>query len=342
MSESSQPEGNKETNDSKSANGSRVALVGGAGFIGSRLAPRLEGAGAEVRTIDLPGVEAKGRDVDVGDVRDGDALQKAFADCDCIVNLAAEHRDDVEPLSLYWDVNVDGARNVCEAARAQDIRRIVFTSTVAVYGFTDGRTVDENTPFAPFNEYGKTKAEAENIFREWQAEAPDERSLTIVRPTVVFGEENRGNVYNLLKQVWSGRFVMIGDGKNRKSMAYVENIAAFLAHSMTFGAGVHVYNYVDKPDFDMNTLVNRTRQTMGIKSSSRIRVPYGAGMAIGKSLDVVARTVGRSFPISAIRIEKFCANTVFETGVADAGFSAPVSLEDGLERTIRSEFLEGR
>lgn len=342
MSESSRPEGSEIINGSESTSGTRVALVGGAGFIGSRLAPQLEETGAEVRTIDLPGVQAKGRDVDVGDVRDCDALQKVFADCDCIVNLAAEHRDDVEPLSLYRDVNVDGARNVCDAARARGIRRIVFTSTVAVYGFTDGRTVDENTPFAPFNEYGKTKAEAEQIFREWQAEAPEERSLVIVRPTVVFGEENRGNVYNLLKQVWSGRFVMIGNGKNRKSMAYVENIAAFLAHSMTFGAGVHIYNYVDKPDFDMNTLVDRARQTMGVKSRSRIRVPYSVGMVIGKSLDVVARTVGRSFPISAIRIEKFCANTVFETGVADAGFSAPVALEDGLERTIRAEFLEGK
>ena len=342
MSESSGPEGTDVTNGTESARGSRIALVGGAGFIGSRLAPRLEEAGAEVRTIDLPGVEAGKREVAVGDVRDSDALQQVFADCDCIVNLAAEHRDDVEPLSLYWDVNVDGARNVCDAARAQGINRIVFTSTVAVYGFTDGRTVDENTPFAPFNEYGKTKAEAERIFVEWQAEAPDERSLVIVRPTVVFGEDNRGNVYNLLKQVWSGRFVMIGDGKNRKSMAYVENVAAFLAHSMSFGAGVHVYNYVDKPDFDMNTLVSRTRQTMGVEANTRIRVPYGVGKAIGKGLDGVARVLGRSFPISAIRIEKFCANTVFETGIAESGFVAPVPLEDGLDRTIRAEFLGRR
>lgn len=342
MSESSRSEGSEVTNAFESASGSRVALVGGAGFIGTRLAPRLEEAGADVRTIDLPDVVAGERDVRTADVQDRDALQTAFSGCDCIVNLAAEHRDDVEPVSRYWDVNVDGARNVCDAARANGIRRIVFTSTVAVYGFTDGRVVDENTPFAPFNEYGKTKAEAERIFGEWQAEAPDERSLVIVRPTVVFGEENRGNVYNLLKQVWSGRFVMIGDGKNRKSMAYVENVAAFLAHSMSFGPGVHVYNYVDKPDFDMNTLVDRARQSMGIESGSRLRIPYGVGMAIGKSLDVLAKTLGRSFPVSAIRIEKFCANTVFETGVADAGFTAPVPLEDGLDRTIRAEFLEGR
>lgn len=72
---------------------------------------------------------------------------------------------------------------------------------------------------------------------------------------MVFGEQNRGNVYNLLRQIASGKFIMIGSGQNRKSMAYVENVAAFIEHALGFGPGVHIYNYIDKPDFDMNTLV---------------------------------------------------------------------------------------
>lgn len=317
-----------------------VAVVGGAGFIGTRLVRRLTESGANIRTIDLPDVSGERPGLRVADVQDLAALKNATRDCDCIVNLAAEHRDDVQPLNRYWQVNVEGAQNVCEAARANDIDRIVFTSTVAVYGFADGE-VDESTAFSPFNEYGRTKAEAERIFREWQAEAPEQRSLVIVRPTVVFGEDNRGNVYNLLKQVWSGRFVMIGSGENRKSMAYVENVAAFLEFSLGFGPGVHVYNYVDKPDFDMNSLVECARQVMGIEGGTRLRVPYGVGMVIGKALDGVARLSGRSFPISAIRIQKFCANTVFETAVGETGFQAPVPLAEGLDRTIRQEFGRG-
>ena len=55
--------------------------------------------------------------------------------------------------------------------------------------------------------------------------------MTIIRPTVIFGEKNRGNVYNLLKQIASGKFLMIGKGQNRKSMAYVGNVVAFIKYS---------------------------------------------------------------------------------------------------------------
>ena len=64
------------------------------------------------------------------------------------------------------------------------------------------------------------------------------RSLVVVRPTVVFGEGNRGNVYQLIHQIISGRFVMVGSGKNRKSIAYVGNLSAFLVRVLGLGTGV--------------------------------------------------------------------------------------------------------
>ena len=74
------------------------------------------------------------------------------------------------------------------------------------------------------------------------------KTLVIIRPTVVFGEGNRGNVFNLMNQIAKNRFMMVGSGTNRKSMAYVENVAAFLEYSLSFQSGLHVHNYVDKPD----------------------------------------------------------------------------------------------
>jgi nucleoside-diphosphate-sugar epimerase len=88
---------------------------------------------------------------------------------------------------------------------------IVFTSSVAVYGFAAPDT-DEQGPLIPFNDYGRTKREAEEIYRDWLA-GGKQRMLTIVRPTVVFGPRNRGNVYNLLRQMASGRFAMGFRGK---------------------------------------------------------------------------------------------------------------------------------
>ena len=158
----------------------------------------------------------------VGDVRDKAALALACKGMEVIYHLAAEHADDVRPTSLYYEVNVKGAKHVVHAAVLQGIHRIVFTSTVALYGLNAG-IPDEEFLARPFNEYGTSKLQAEQIFRYWASEDPT-RSLVIVRPAVIFGEGNRGNVFNLVSQIASGHFIMVGKGANRKSMGYVENI----------------------------------------------------------------------------------------------------------------------
>jgi len=316
-----------------------ISVIGGSGFIGTRLCSRLERTvGASFHIVDKSSSLTFGPQTRIADVRSAEALRAAVADGSVIVNLAAEHRDDVSPRSLYDDVNVQGARNICTVAREKQVRCIVFTSSVAVYGFAPLGT-DESGTINTFNDYGRTKYEAEQVLRAWQGEAPDTRTLVIVRPTVVFGENNRGNVYNLLRQIAIGRFVMIGDGMNRKSMAYVENVAAFLQHSLTAPPGVHVFNYVDKPDFTMNELVAQVSNLLGRPNTSRVRLPVAAGLLIGSCFDAVARVSGRKFPISAVRVRKFCANSVYGSAAFNAGFTPPVPMEQALERTVRHEFL---
>lgn len=317
-----------------------ISVIGGAGFIGTRLCTRLLSTGGQqFHIIDKARSQAYSDLTKIADVRSIAALREAVPEGASIVNLAAEHRDDVSPRSLYDEVNVQGARNICTVAREKQVRCIVFTSSVAVYGFAPLGT-DESGSINPFNDYGRTKYEAEQVFHGWQEEAPDTRTLVIVRPTVVFGENNRGNVYNLLRQIASGRFVMIGDGLNRKSMAYVENVAAFLQQSLTAPPGLHVFNYVDKPDFTMNDLVARVSNLLGRKGASRVRLPIAIGLLIGSCFDVIAKVSGRKFPISAVRVRKFCANSVYGSAAFNAGFTAPVPMEQALERTVRHEFLD--
>lgn len=317
-----------------------INVIGGSGFIGSRLVRRLQSKGQlKVKITDKSQSKAYPGLVTLGDVRSLEQLRASIADESVIVNLAAEHRDDVRPLSLYEEVNVGGAKNICTVARENSVRTIIFTSTVAVYGFAPIGT-DESGKIAPFNDYGRTKYEAEQVFKIWQAEAPTERTLVIIRPTVVFGEQNRGNVYNLLRQIASGKFVMVGNGENRKSMAYVENLVAFIEHSMYFKPGVHIYNFIDKPDFTMNQLVGSVKRILGQPDKISLRLPYAVGYVIGKGFDLVAAITGRRLAISSIRVKKFCANSVYNTNIEKTGFVIPVPLSQALEQTIRHEFIE--
>ena len=109
----------------------------------------------------------------------------------------------------------------------------------------------------PFNEYGRTKFYAEEKLRAWQSKSGN--SLIIVRPTVIFGEGNRGNVFNLFNQIASGKFVMVGKGENKKSMAYIGNVVAFLETCIATDQKYGIYNYVDTPDLTMNELVSAVR-----------------------------------------------------------------------------------
>lgn len=313
----------------------KCLIIGGSGFIGTRLCANLAAAGHEVVIYDKV-APATGTTSVLADVRDPEALDAAMAGVDVIYNLAAEHRDDVRPVSLYEAVNVGGARNIVGAAERAGVTTIVFTSSVAVYGDSD-KPLDENSAHNFINEYGRTKSVAEAIHLQW-AEQDPRRSLTMVRPSVVFGPGNRGNVYNLLNQIASGRFIMVGDGLNRKSMAYVDNVAACLARRPP-ESGIQIFNYADKPDFDMNTLVSLIRAHSGRGSGVGPRLPLPLARLAGALADIVATITSRSLPISAVRVAKFIANTEVDASrVHQSGFEAPVALRDGLMATLDSEF----
>ena len=282
------------------------------------------------------------------------SLIEVLAGGDVVINLAAEHRDDVTPKSLYDGVNVQGSGNVCAACTVLGIRTVVFTSSVAVYGFAPPGT-DETGEIHYFNDYGRTKYLAEEEYRAWLKKDPA-NSAVIIRPTVIFGEQNRGNVYNLLRQIAGGKFPMVGKGTNRKSMNYVENVAAFLQycveHNETlpcFDAGfdgktagrLHLFNYCDEPAYDMNTLVLDVCKALGRPEKRIFHWPYWLGYAGGLCFDVLAKVLHKKLPISSIRVKKFCQNTYFRSSrTAETGFVPPVSLAEGLYRTIDYEFIQ--
>jgi nucleoside-diphosphate-sugar epimerase len=133
--------------------------------------------------------------------------------------------------------------------------------------------------------------------------------------------------------------MMVGAGENKKSMAYVGNVAAFLKFCIeTVKPGYRLYNYVDKPDLTMNKLVAQVEKSLNKKIAS-IRLPYSLGYLGGLMLDIVAKLTGTKFPISALSVKKFCATTQFDANTAHlSGFVAPFTLQEGIHRTLNYEF----
>ncbi|MBY2899756.1 UDP-N-acetylglucosamine 4-epimerase [Bacteroides fragilis] len=316
----------------------KITLIGASGFVGTRLIDLLKQSNYEFQNVDKQQSHFNSEVTVLANILDKERISSLLKGTDLVVLLAAEHRDDVTPISLYYDVNVGGMRNTLEAMEANGVKRIIFTSSVAVYGLNK-KNPTETYPADPFNHYGKSKWEAEKVLQEWYKTHPD-WNINVIRPTVIFGERNRGNVYNLLKQISSSRFLMVGKGNNKKSMAYVGNIVAFIKFLIEKKtAGYEVYNYIDKPDFTMNELVDHVSKVLN-KHIPSVHYPLWLGMLGGYFFDVLAFITRRKLTISSVRVKKFCATTQFDaTKVQNTDFSAPYTLEEGLARTLEFEFI---
>jgi nucleoside-diphosphate-sugar epimerase len=315
-----------------------ILIIGGSGFVGSSLFTLLKNK--IVHNLDKNS-SGHNKNNTIGDIRYSDQIKINYK-YKAVVLLAAEHRDDVSPTSLYYDVNVKGTKNVLKKMDAVGLKHLIFTSSVAIYGLNKSNP-DEYFNADPFNHYGNSKWQAEQAIKDWYDKDPVGKSITIIRPTVIFGERNRGNVYNLLKQISSGKFLMIGKGQNKKSMAYVGNVAAFIKHRLELAEeGYHVFNYVDKPDLTMTSLLKVIEKSLNKKIPS-IRIPIWLGFLGGYGFDVLAFLTRKKLTVSSVRVKKFVATTQFDAAkVQTSGFKAPFTLEQGLDRTLNYEFVQER
>ena len=130
---------------------------------------------------------------------------------------------------------------------------------------------------------------------------------------------------------------------NKKSIAYVGNVVAFVKFLIEEKkSGYNVYNYIDKPDFDMNELIALVEKVLN-KHIPSIHFPYWMGMMGGYCFDVLAKILGRKLAISSEREKKFCATTEFDSSkMQSTGFQPPYTLSEGLSRTLEFEFLHPR
>ncbi len=318
----------------------KITLIGGSGFVGTRLIDLLKDE-YQLENIDIQASHFFPQLTVPGNVREFSSINGLLKGTELVILLAAQHRDDVTPTSLYYDTNVKGIKNVLKAMECNGVKRIVFFSSVAIYGLNKDNP-NENTPADPFNHYGKSKWQAEQVLQEWYKEHQD-WNIDIIRPTVIFGERNRGNVYNLLHQLSTGKFLRVGKGNNVKSMAYVGNVVAFVKYMIeNVTQGYNVFNYIDKPDFNMNQLTEVVCTKLG-KNIPSFRIPYWIGMAGGYFFDLIALITRKKLEVSSVRVKKYCATTQYDSTKAhNTGFIPPYTLKEGLNRTLDFEFIHPR
>ena len=285
----------------------RTALVTGAsGFIGRHLQHSLIENGYKVRALSRkashltyvhPSVE-----VIRGDICDRKAVAIAVNGASVIFHLASKLHipDPVEAQRQeYWNVNVEGTRSLAESAREAGTERVVFFSSINVYGPNQTHDIfREDAPLNPDSWYAETKAVGEEIL---MGECPS----VVLRLAAVYGPGLKGNYLRLLGALQKKRFLMLGKGLNRRTLVYVQDLcsAAVLAAGSA-GAVGQIFNVTDGAIHTLRQIVDAMASAVGAPSP-RLRLPvYPVRLLLGIA-EFVARPLGLKSPVRMSTLDKF-------------------------------------
>ena len=202
----------------------KALVTGGVGFIGTHLCRLLKSKGWNIRILDIAPQADKDREYEYfqGDIRSEKDVENAVKGVDWIIHLAAKHHDFGISREEFFSVNEDVMKILLKFAVSNNVKKIVFLSSVAVYGNQIAPTTEKTIP-VPVNDYGRSKYAGEKVIEKWAAKEAD-RKVIVIRPAMVFGIYNFANMYNLIKQISRGRYLQVGDGQNIKSIVYVGNL----------------------------------------------------------------------------------------------------------------------
>ncbi|MFH1080933.1 MAG: NAD-dependent epimerase/dehydratase family protein [Pseudomonadota bacterium] len=297
-----------------------VLVTGATGAIGPLVVEAFRAAGYSVRTlsIDSPPISAWPDDVEVliGDVTDASAVHIAMQGVELVIHLAALLHVVNPPEALlekYKRVNVGGTSTVVAAAIQAGVRRIVFFSTIAVYGQSNGRILTEDTPPYPDTFYARTKLEAEKIVLE--AKDEDGRRIgTVLRLGAVYGCSMKGNYRRLVQSLARGRFMPVGNGSNRRTLVYDKDVArAAVLAAIHPNATGRIFNVTDGQFHTMKAVIETLCDALGRKSP-RLTLPAGPVRCLVGFLEDCARGCGLHSPIVRATVDKYTEDVAVDGG----------------------------
>ena len=315
----------------------KILITGSNGFVGSRLMYYLEEKGHQVLGLDNSDIclREKHSHTIKGDIRNIEDLRK-FNDkkFDLIIHCAASKHDFGISKESYYSNNEYGTKVLMEYASEQNIKKVIYYSTVSVYGH-ESVPCDESGELLPDNEYGKSKLAGEKVIEKW-LEQDIKRQVIFLRPSIIYGPFNYANMYNLIDMMHRKSWITIGNGNNIKSMVSLENLVEmtdFVMHRMK--SGLQIFNTLDKPYITVKELMEIIADNKGFKLPI-IRIPLCIAVLFGKIFDLIAFITKKDLPINSDRMRKFSISTDYRSEkIRELGYVQNHSIEQEIQKTCQ-------
>ncbi|MES1245472.1 MAG: NAD-dependent epimerase/dehydratase family protein [Acidobacteriota bacterium] len=324
----------------------KVLVTGGTGFTGKALVRRLIDLGHQVVALDSKeGLKTReirdwGAEVILGSVTDMDVVRRAVRGAEVVHHVAAAFREMDVPESHYYDVNVNGTRNVFQAALDEGVRKVVSCSTCGVHGNVDHPPAGEEAPIQPADYYQRTKWEAEPVALEFSRRG---LGTTILRPAAIYGPGDPERFHLIFKRVAKGTFPMFGSGRTLYHPLYIDNLVDAFVLAMEDGRGDgEAYLIADEQYLEIEDLVRRVGRALGVE----VKIPHFPAwpvVAVGHVVEKACKPFGIVPPIFPRRVDWYRQNRAFRIDKArrDLGYRPRVGIDEGLRRTAEWYRQEG-
>ena len=315
-------------------------IFGGSGFIGTHLIHLLKNEcvkpGDKIYDFDIvmpweegvvPGIVEKNDGVEYIrlDVRKPIEFDFEPTADDVIFNLAAVHRTPGHPDHEYFETNIRGAENVTAFAEKHNINKILFTSSIAPYGAAE-ELKEETTLPTPNTPYGISKLVAEKIHQMWQVK-DEKRELTIVRPGIVYGKGEHGNMTRLYKGMKGHYFMYTGRKDTIKASIYVKELVLFFKYRMMDNSfpGTDIFNCTFEPAYNIEQICETMKKATGLK----YRIPLIPGGLLMTAATILGPIGGKKVGINPARVNQLMVSTkICGKKLATCGYKFHYSFED--------------
>jgi dihydroflavonol-4-reductase len=326
----------------------RAVVTGGSGFVGGHLVRALLARRYAVRVLVRPTSrtgDLAGAELVYGDVTDTASCRTAVAGADVVYHLAAIRDRWGTPYADYVAVNVEGTRNLLEAA-ARQVKRFVYCSSVGVLGYPGVLGIDEGFPLRPDDGkvfYHRTKAQAEEMALDFARQGRLE--TTVVRPAITYGPgDDWGMVTRMIAMLKRGTFIPVGNGRNHLHLCYVSDTiqGLILAGESERSVG-QIYIIAGPEPIILNDLVAKICGLLGRKPP-RWHVPVKLARMAGWVLEGVyaaqarlrLRVLGQDPFLTRDKVDTLAVNRGFsiEKARREFGYKPVVGYDEGLRRTV--------
>lgn len=317
----------------------KVFLTGGTGYIGNRIAryfaDRDIPVHALVRSKQKAGLlHHENIRLFSGDLHQPDALEEGMQGCDIVIHSAAYAALYTPKPELYGTININGSQQVLEAAKKTEVKKIIYISTAGILGPSSQTAVHEDTqrtlPF--FNEYERTKFEAERLMLENSSEQLPIVALNLTR---VFGpgqltEANAGT--RLIHQVANGWRIIPGNGKSIGNYVYIDDVLNACYLAIEKGQGGHRY-IIGGDNIDFNTYFDVAKKVTGA-TQKMIHLPVGVIMGMSRIMLMLA-PLGITPTITPPWVRRYMYNWVLDNTKAQQHLGVSFTpFEEGVQKTV--------